>query len=115
MQVGPRAKKNKLKKLKKEGRAKEKKQGELVEEVRAARRTANEKLVAELRLITAAAARLHGGRDSREWGQWSSGGGDAAWGCGPWEGGGGSSSSTWQPRGGGSTLWQGGGSWGGRR
>ena len=58
MQVGPYAKKNKMKKEKKERRAKEREKGEVVEEMRKAHRTANEKLLAELRLITAAAARL---------------------------------------------------------
>jgi len=84
-----------------------------VEEVRRVRRTASETLVAELRLIAAAAARLQTSRASGGWGQWRSGGGGGAWGGGAWGSGGGSSSSgTWHAGGG---AWESGGSWGGRR
>ena len=118
MQLGPHAKKNKMKKEKKERRAREK-EGEVVEEMRKAHRTANQKLLAELRLITAAAARLQQGRQRTTSG-WS---GDVEWSAegragGSWEGGG--SSGPWQPSGwgdrpGAGGSWQGNRRWGGPR
>ena len=109
MEVGPHAKKNKMKKEKKERRPREKDAGgEVTEELRKARRTANEKLMEELRLITAAAARMQRGRSD-----WS---GDGGWDAedrepgGSWQGGGGSSSSGGRWGG-----WQGNRRWGGHR